>query len=124
MRALVVAIGALAYFFALYEGVSLVGLLLSSYGIIVQFLPPFVAALYWRRATTAGVVGGLLAGSAVTLFFFFQGDLRPWDLHEGILGFVVHVPVLVGLSLLTRDPRPEATAAFLRAAERGGEPAA
>ena len=34
MRWLVLAIGAIAYFFALYEGVSLVVLLLSSYGII------------------------------------------------------------------------------------------
>jgi solute:Na+ symporter, SSS family len=54
MRGLVVALGAVAYFFALYEGFSLVVLLLSSYGIIAQFTPPLLAALYWRRATTAG----------------------------------------------------------------------
>jgi len=116
MRALVVAMGAVAYFFALYEGVSLVVLLLSSYGIIAQFTPPLLAALYWRRATTAGVMSGLLAGTAVTLFFFFQSHLRPMDLHEGILGLLVHVPVLVVVSLLTRDGNPERAAAFLRAA--------
>ncbi len=73
MRWLVLAIGAIAYFFALYEGVSLVVLLLSSYGIIAQFTPPLISALYWKRATTPGIMSGLLAGSAVTLFFFFQG---------------------------------------------------
>ncbi len=122
MRVLVVAMGAVAYFFALYEGVSLVKLLLSSYGIIVQFMPPLVAALYWRRATTAGVVSGLVTGTAVTLFFFFLGHLRPWDLHEGILGVMVHVPVLVAVSLLTRDPRPQATEDFLQAAGDDTEP--
>ncbi len=116
MRWLVLVIGAIAYFFALYEGVSLVRLLLSSYGIIAQFTPPLISALYWKRATTPGILSGLLAGSAVTLFFFYQGDLRPLDLHEGILGLLVHIPVLVIVSLLTRDPNPENTQVFLRTA--------
>ncbi len=117
MRILVVTMGAVAYFFALQEGQSLVVLLLTSYGIIVQFTPPVVAALYWRRATTPGVLAGLLAGSLVTLFFFFNPELRPLDLHEGILGLLVHVPVLVGVSLAT-GPRgeDERTEAFLAAA--------
>jgi SSS family solute:Na+ symporter len=120
MRGLVVAMGALAYFFALYEGFSLVVLLLSSYGIIAQFTPPVLAALYWKRATTPGVVAGLLAGSVVTLFFFFNPQLKPFDLHEGILGLLVHVPVLVGLTYLTRDPDPDRAEAFLGAAKGGG----
>ncbi|MFH1762674.1 MAG: sodium:solute symporter family protein [Gemmatimonadota bacterium] len=116
MRWLVLAIGAIAYFFALYEGVSLVVLLLSSYGIIAQFTPPLISALYWKRATTPGIMSGLLAGSAVTLFFFFQGDLRPLDLHEGILGLLVHIPVLVVVSLLTQDHDPEGSKRFLEVA--------
>ncbi len=52
----------------------------------------------------------------MTLFFFFQEQLRPLDLHEGILGLLVHVPVLVVVSLLTQDPNPEKTEGFLRAA--------
>jgi SSS family solute:Na+ symporter len=112
--------GAVAYFFALYEGVSLVVLLLSSYGIIAQFTPPLVAALYWKRATTPAVIAGLVAGSAVTLFFFFNGHLRPWDLHEGILGLMVHVPVLLGVTYFTRDPDPGTTEVFLATAREGG----
>jgi solute:Na+ symporter, SSS family len=121
MRGLVVAMGAVAYFFALYEGISLVVLLLSSYGIIAQFTPPLLAALLWRRATTKGVLSGLLAGSAVTLFFFFQGHLRPLDLHEGILGLLVHVPILVGVSLFTREGDPNRAGAFLQAAAESEE---
>lgn len=117
MRILIVSMGGIAYFFALYEGMSLVVLLLSSYGIIAQFMPPLFSALYWKRATTEGVVAGLVTGSLVTLFFFFTPQLRPWDLHEGILGLMVHLPVLIGVSALTRDPHPEKTQAFLKAAQ-------
>jgi SSS family solute:Na+ symporter len=120
MRWLVLAMGGIAYFFALNNQFSLVALLLGSYGIIAQFTPPLISALYWKRATTPGVVSGLLAGSAVSLFFFFQGHLRPLDLHEGILGLIVHIPVLVVVSLLTRDPSPAETEAFLLSARGGG----
>lgn len=116
MRGLLVAMGAIAYFFALYQGVSLVVLLLTSYGIVAQFTPPLIAALYWRRATTAGIVSGLLAGSAVTLFFYFETQLRPFDLHEGVLGLLVHVPVLVLVSLLGPEAKPEPARSFLETA--------
>ncbi len=107
MRILVLAMGVVAYYFALDEDQSLVVLLLTAYGIIAQLAPPVVAGLYWRRATTPGILLGLLAGSATVFFFFFLDHLRPLDLHEGILGLLVHVPVLVIVSLLT--PPQEAT---------------
>jgi len=102
MQLLVVGVGLTAYVAALDEDSSLVQLLLTSYGIIAQIAPTIYAALYWRRATTAGAVGGLVAGSIVSVFFYLNPGLRPLELHEGILGLVVHVPVLVAVSLLTR----------------------
>jgi len=105
--------GAVSYFFAVTEGVSLVVLLLTSYGVIAQLAPSVFAALYWRRATTAGVLAGLVAGSLATLVFFFNPGLRPWDLHEGLLGLAVHVPVLVVVSLLTRPQRRAHVDAFV-----------
>lgn len=105
IQGFVLVIGAIAYSFAISESVSLVVLLLTSYGIICQLAPPIVAALYWRRATTAGVIAGFAAGSATAAFFFLTGyfgtNLRPFDLHEGLLGLMAHVPVLVIVSLLT-----------------------
>jgi solute:Na+ symporter, SSS family len=112
MRVLVVVAGGVAYFFALDPDQSLVVLLLSSYGIIAQLAPPIVAAMYWRRATTAGVLAGLLGGSAVTLFFFLNPALRPFEIHEGILGLGVHLPLLVLISLLTPPQRPDHTEVF------------
>ena len=106
MQVLVVVVGGIAYLFALAEGVSLVDILLASYGIICQFMPALIAAMYWRRATTAGVLAGLLAGAAVSIFFFILPELRPLKMHEGILGLIVHIPVLAGVSLMGR-PQPD-----------------
>ena len=116
IQAFVLFVGAIAYFFAVTEGVSLVVLLLTSYGIICQLAPPIVAAMYWQRATTAGVIAGFVAGSVTAAFFFISGyfgaDLRPYDLHEGMLGLLVHLPVLVGVSLLTRRQSDEHLAEY------------
>ncbi len=101
IRILVVVTGVVAYWFALDEDSSLVVLLLTSYGLIAQLAPPVFVTLFWRRATTPGVLAGLVAGSAAAIFFFANPELRVWDLHEGILGLLVHIPVLIGVSLAT-----------------------
>ncbi len=101
MQALVLLTGATAYWFALDPNSSLVLLLASAYGIISQFAPPVIAALYWRRATTSGAVAGLVAGIAVAVFFWQNPALKPFDMHEGVIGLLVHIPVLVGVSLAT-----------------------
>lgn len=118
MRVLVVVAGAVAYAFALDPDQSLVVLLLTSYGVIAQFAPAILAALYWRRATTAGVVAGLVAGSLATLFFFLNPGLRPFEIHEGILGLVAHVPVLIAVSLATRPQDAAHVAPFVDPALR------
>ena len=115
IRLVVVLAGIVAYFFAIAEGLSLVLLLLTSYGVIVQLAPTVLAALFWRRATTAGALAGLVAGGLATLWFFFRPELRPLDLHEGLLGLAVHVPVLVAVSLLTRPQPTGHVNAFVRA---------
>ena len=118
IQAFVIILGAVAYSFAIREDVSLVVLLLTSYGIICQLAPPIVAALYWSRATTAGVIAGFAAGSATAAFFFLTGyfgnDLRPFDLHEGLLGLMVHLPVLIVVSLLTPAQSNDHHAAFVK----------
>ena len=123
IQGFVLVFGAIAYGFAVSGSTSLVVLLLTAYGLICQLAPPIVAALYWPRATTPGVIAGFAAGSATALFFFFSAsggaDLRPFGLHEGVLGLVVHVCVLVAVSLATRPQTPEHRAAFVDAAKAG-----
>lgn len=98
MQLLVLSIGGLAYWLAVIQQRSLVWLLVSAYGIIDQLAPPLYAAIYWKRATTRGVLAGLVGGSATSVFFFLNPALRPWDIHEGILGLVVNVTLLMVVS--------------------------
>jgi SSS family solute:Na+ symporter len=108
----VVAVGAAAYVGALDADSSLVQLLATAYGIISQLAPPIVAAMYWRRATTPGVLAGLLAGLTTAALFYLRPDLAPFDMHEGVLGLLVHVPVLVGVSLATSPQDSEHVESF------------
>lgn len=104
IRALVVLYLLLAYGVAiLYDG-SLVFLLLSAYGAVVQFMPLLVACLYFRRATGAGALAGLLGGSALTTLFVAFPEWRPFPVHAGLYGVALNVLLLVTVSLATRPP--------------------
>ena len=105
IRALVVIIGAVAYYFAVVSEVSLVALLLGSYGGVAQIFPLMFAAFYWPRATGAGALAGLVAGLVINTFFLMAPELRPFPLHEGIYGLLANVAVFVAVSLATR-PEP------------------
>ncbi|HSG50022.1 MAG TPA: sodium:solute symporter family protein, partial [Longimicrobiales bacterium] len=113
MQIIVLLTGAVAYVFAQDPDSSLVLLLATAYGVICQFAPPVIAALYWRRATTPGVVAGLVAGGLTAVFFWANPELKPFDMHEGVLGLLVHVPVLLGVSLATPAQSTEHVTGFL-----------
>jgi len=100
MQILVVVIGLIGYYLAVVLRKNLVVLLLTAYGFIDQLAPPVYATLFWKRATTRGVLTGLLGGMAVALFFVLRPELKPFGIHEGIIGLVVNVALLVGVSLL------------------------
>ena len=87
----------------LYQG-SLVDLLIKAYGGVVQFAPGVFAALYWRRATGAAVLAGLLAGALVTTLFNFMPGLRPFPLHPGLYGLALNSGLMVLISLLAACP--------------------
>ncbi|MEM6454619.1 MAG: sodium:solute symporter family protein [Acidobacteriota bacterium] len=114
IRGLVLTIALIAYGFALASEISIVALLLGAYGGVAQIFPLTVAAFFWRRATGAGALAGLVAGIGVNTVMLVWPALRPWpDLHEGIYGLVANVVVLVGVSLITRQA-PDVTPGRLR----------
>ena len=101
-RALVLLFTALAYWFAVGTKLSLVTLLLASYGGVAQIFPVLIATFYWPRATAAGAMAGLLGGIGVSALFLLHPEWRPVLLHEGIYGLLVNVIMLVGVSLTTK----------------------
>ncbi len=102
IRILALLVAAVAFYFAVTSNVSIVALLVASYGGVAQLFPVIVAAFYWRRATGPGVLAGLIAGIVVNTIFLKFPELKPVPLHEGVFGLAANVICLVGVSLLTR----------------------
>ena len=82
-------------------------LLLLGYGFLGQIFPVLAATFFWPRATPAGVLAGLAAGSIVTVIWNLVPALQWQGIHPGIWGLAVNVPVLILVSLLT-PPMDEA----------------
>jgi SSS family solute:Na+ symporter len=101
IRGAVVIVLIAAYLLAVFYTGDLVSLLLWAYGPVGQFFPAVVATLFWKRATGAGVLTGLLAGGAVTVLFTLDGALRPWPIHAGIYGVLINVVLLIVVSMAT-----------------------
>jgi sodium/proline symporter len=72
-------------------------------GVGASFGPTSILALYWRGTTRAGVIAGLLTGTAIT----FAWELTPWlssRLYELIPAFLGGLLATLIVSRLTRPP--------------------
>ncbi len=86
------------------------------------FVPAMVLGIFWKRATCAGAVGGMLTGLGVSLYYMavnqpvvrqwleLPGDGLWWDIQPvsaGVFGVACGFIATVVLSLLTRPEPPE-----------------
>ncbi|MFB3763897.1 MAG: sodium:solute symporter [Methanotrichaceae archaeon] len=93
------------------------------------FLPMFTSALYWKRATKAGAIAGLVTGAFVTLFwylFIHKAESAPLGIAKLLLGrdvlitqmpwpvvdplvvaFPLAILVTIVVSLMTKPPSQE-----------------
>ena len=69
MRGAVIGVGAIAYCIAIFGSDGLIALLLGAYGAIVQLAPGVYSGLFWKKASTLGVILGLIIGVIVTIYF-------------------------------------------------------
>lgn len=115
IRFSVIAIGLVAYYFAVASSLSLVYLLLLSYGFIAQIFPALIAAFYWKRSTPQGILAGLLTGCAVVVLWNLVPSLQWHDIHPGIWGIGAHLITLVTVSLLTAPMDSEHVRKFIEA---------
>ncbi|MGD2215722.1 MAG: sodium/proline symporter [Gemmatimonadales bacterium] len=72
-------------------------------GLGASFGPTSILALYWRGTTRAGVIAGLISGTAIT----FVWELTPWlsaRLYELIPAFLGGLLATLIVSRLTRPP--------------------
>lgn len=114
IRMLVLVIGLVSYLFAVAIDISLVALLLGSYGGVAQIFPLIFAMFYWKRVTKAGALAGLIGGIIVNTFFLIYPELKPVPMHEGIFGLVANILLLTGVSLFTKPDDPERVEKFMK----------
>ncbi len=113
IRWAVVIIGAVSYYVAIYSNISLVLLLLLSYGFIAQIFPALIASLYWRRSTPPGVIAGLVAGCLTTVVWNLIPTLQWQQIHPGIWGLAANTSILLAVSLATRPMDPTHVTDFI-----------
>ena len=114
IRALIVIISIVSYYFAVFSEVDIVSLLLGAYGGIAQVFPIVFVMFYWPRANKQGALAGLFGGIAVTLFFLFYPELKPVPAHEGLFGLVVNIILLVSVSLATKPEDTERLKRYIK----------
>lgn len=109
-RAAVVLLGALACTLGILFH-DVLALQVYSYTIYgAGITPALVATLLWRRATVAGVVASIMAGTVATLTWELILR-RPMEYNSVIVALPLSVTVLVVVSLVTgkREPTGEST---------------
>jgi Na+/proline symporter len=112
LRGLVVMLGVIAYVISTY-GQGFLNVALRAYTIYgTGVTPSLIAALLWKRATTAGALSSIVSGVVVTLFWEFGGYGESTGVDPVIPAIAVSVLALVLGSLLTPPPRPEQIAPF------------
>jgi solute:Na+ symporter, SSS family len=109
-RIMVVAIGMVSLYLAIYSSSTLVSLLLLGYAGVTQFFPGVVLGLYWKRVSTTGVFAGLIAGLSIVAFLMLsnQDPFHGWS--AGFVALCANFAVTVSLSLInTRNAVVHAT---------------
>jgi len=100
MRGAVIGVGAIAYCIAIFGSDGLIALLLGAYGAIVQLAPGVYSGLFWKKASTLGVILGLIIGVIVTIYFQYIAGSSPYDLHPGLIGLLVNIAIVFIISLM------------------------
>ena len=102
-RWLVFPITLLALLLAVVAHSLIVVVLLVAYDFIAQLLPAvLIGGLFWRRATAAGVLAGLLVGWVSCAVLHLTGFEQVWGMATGFVCLIGNIVVFVAVSLVTR----------------------
>ena len=56
--------------------------------------------MFWKKASTLGVILGLIVGVIVTIYFQYIAGSSPYDLHPGLIGLLVNIAIVFIISLM------------------------
>jgi SSS family solute:Na+ symporter len=99
-RVMVVVLGLISLYLAIYRSTTLVSLLLTGYAGVSQFFPGVVLGLYWKRVTMPGVFAGMIAGVAtvICLMLSHRDPLFGWS--AGFVALCLNALITALVSLL------------------------
>jgi cation/acetate symporter len=114
-RVLLIVIGALGALVANLRLTGILGAVAWAFCFAMSGLFfPLVLGVWWKRATTAGAIAGMLGGLAAGswyLYMVYAGGMTPWwgmdHLRFGMVGATVSLVLMVVVSLLTPAPDQE-----------------
>ena len=87
----------LSFLIARYQFAFIVTLMSLSWGVVAgAFLAPYIYGLFWKGATRAGVVAGMISGVviAITLFFMWGQDKSPMASSVAMITPFIVIPVV------------------------------
>ena len=73
-------------------------------GLGASFGPPLLLSLFWKRTTKAGVIAGLVSGTAVTIIWNQISHLKS-IVYELVPAFIVSTLLTILVSFLTTPPK-------------------
>ena len=115
-KVFVVVLGILAFFLAM-RMTSVLQTAFFAYTIYgVAITPALIAALAWKRATRAGGLASIIAGTTVCIIFKIIAEVLPpekvpegdpWGIPIIYPALIASLLSLIVVSLLTKKPKPE-----------------
>jgi SSS family solute:Na+ symporter len=100
-RVMVVILGLVSLYFAIYSSTTLVALLNLGYAGVTQFFPGVILGLYWKRVTMPAVFAGMVAGVTVVAVLMLSSRDPFFGWSAGFVALCVNFAIATTLSLLT-----------------------
>ena len=97
IRMSVVGLSAISYILALVNPSSLVTILLTAYGIIIQMFPMVMGALFMQKLRRQSVMMGAIFGTILFMLMDFgvAGLSSPFGWHAGVWGLLLNVIIVI-----------------------------
>ena len=112
-QGITIVLGVFAFVLALLNLKTLWFFVGAGAAVAMQWTPSIIAALYWKRATTAGAWSGILSGIGITALFYYVIKCPiPGPGGAAIIGMVVNVLALILVSSATKPLAPAHVAKY------------
>jgi SSS family solute:Na+ symporter len=94
-RVMVVVLGAISLWLAIFSSTTLVSLLLTGYAGVTQFFPGVILGLYWKRVRTTAVFAGMIVGVVTAVCLMVSHHDPLFGLSAGFLALCVNFAIAV-----------------------------